>query len=453
MKLSRHSRTLKQRLQRCDFRLVEAVLKVARTVEQHPANPFGRPPRAFLVGGLVRVLALGQYTGLDADIEIYGVQPEILEAMFRPVFPEATISTVGKAFGIIKILLEGGISLDIALPRTESKEGEGHRGFRIIGDPNLEPETAARRRDFTINAISLDPLTGALIDPLHGLFDLEEGLLRVADKATFGDDPLRALRAVQLVGRFHLRVEAETAEIIRNMIQTPDFRTLSIERITDEWKKLFLKAPYPSYGLQFAADMGLTDFPVVLAADTCAHLAEKQGLKNEERLISMLALILESRPSTEISSLFERMLFGSNVEQGVLRVQEALQTMHRIQATPNVLRQFLRDLLPVDCRTFFVTAIASGHLRPARAQSWQRLIEEHDLIQQAQTTLLRGQDLIDLGLAMGPHIGLWISHIESLRDQGLIETREQALQTLTELLAVCPTPPQNNPNKSTKEKS
>lgn len=453
MKLSRNSRTLKQRLQRCDLRLVEAIFKVAETVAQHPANPFSRPPRAFLVGGLVRNLALGQYGGLDADMEIYGVQPEILEAMFRPVFPEATISTVGKSFGIIKILLEGGISLDLALPRTESKEGEGHRGFRIVGDPNLDPETAARRRDFTVNAISLDPLTGALIDPLHGLFDLEEGVLRVADKETFGDDPLRALRAVQLVGRFQLRVETETMEIIQQMIQTPDFQTLSIERVTDEWKKLFLKAVHPSRGLQFAADIGLVDFPVVLAADTCAHLAQKQGLSNEERLISMLALILETRSSEEIAELFERYLFGSSIEDGVIRVLHGLVQLQQLQATPNVLRQFLRDLLPVRSSTFFVTAIANGQLRPARAQSWNKLIEEHDLVHQAETTLLRGQDLINLGLPMGPQIGLWIAHIEGLRNAGTLETREQALQTVTELIALCPTPPQNNPNKSIKAKS
>ncbi|MCC7357031.1 CCA tRNA nucleotidyltransferase [Candidatus Uhrbacteria bacterium] len=452
MKFSRQNRTLKLRLQRCHSRLVEAIVKIAETVAQHPTNPFGRPPRAFLVGGLVRDLALGHYSGLDADMEVYGVQAEILEAMFRPLFPEATFSTVGKSFGILKISLEDGLSLDLALPRTESKEGDGHRGFRIIGDPNLDPETAARRRDFTINSISLDPLTGTLIDPLHGLFDLEEGILRVADKNTFGDDPLRVLRAVQLVGRFNLRVENDTFDIIQRMVTSPDFRTLSIERTTDEWKKLFTKALFPSRGLQFASDIGLTDFPVVMTTDICVQLAQKEKLSNEERLISMLALLLVSHTPEELSTLFQRYLFGSSVEQGVLGVLHGLRAVQVLQDNPNALRQFLRDLLPVRISTFFVTALANGTLSHARAHTWRKLIKEHNLQYQAENTLLRGQDLIDLGLPAGSQIGLWIVYIETLRDAGKISTREQALQIVTELIKVCPTPPPNTQNESTQEK-
>lgn len=451
MKISRQSRTLKQRLQRCDPRLVEAILTVSRAVAQHPANPFGRPPRAFLVGGLVRDLALGQFAGRDADMEIYGVQPEILEAMFRPLFPNAKISTVGKAFGIIKLMLEDGISLDLALPRTESKEGEGHRGFRIIGDPNLDPEMAARRRDFTMNAMSLDPLSGTLLDPLHGLFDLEEGVLRIADAQTFGDDPLRALRAVQLVGRFGLRAEEQTLNVLRAMVVTEEFRTLSLERVTDEWKKLFLKAPQPSRGLQFAQDIGLTDFPVVLATDTCAHLAEREQLSADQRLVAMLAVLFEHQEEESRKEILEKYLFGSEIEHQIGHVIHGLKELLSVQPTANKLRQFIRNLLPVPLNTFFVAAIASGKLRPIRAQSWLTLIQENNLDEAARSSLLRGQDLIELGLPMGPRIGEWIAYIEHLRDEGTLETREQALHTVTELLPLCPSPPQIMPSKNTSE--
>lgn len=444
--ISRQPRTLKQRLQRCQPRFVEAILKVCHVVAEYPANPFGRPPRAFLVGGLVRDLALGHFDGLDADIEIYGVQPEILEAMFRPVFPEARISTVGKAFGIIKLQLEDGISLDLALPRTESKDGHGHRGFRIIGDPNLDPETAARRRDFTINSMSLDPLSGIILDPLHGLFDLQEGILRICDAQTFGDDPLRVLRAVQLVGRFSLHASPETHTLLSDMVKTKEFRELSLERVTEEWRKLFVQAPQPSRGLQFAQDIGLHDFPVALSVDTCANLFAKEPVfPPDGRLATMLALCLIQFDADERRERLHHYLFGSSVEQWVELLIRGIQRIPDTQNTANALRQLLRDILPVPASALFIAAAAQGVLRPVRAQTWKRTIAEQGLEEAAKTTLLRGQDLIELGLPMGPQIGEWISTIERLRDEGTLENREQALHTLKQMLALCPSPPPKTP--------
>jgi tRNA nucleotidyltransferase/poly(A) polymerase len=289
-----------------------------------------------------------------------------------------------------------------------------------------------------------------LLDPLHGLFDLEEGLLRIADAATFGDDPLRVLRAVQLVGRFGLRAEEQTLQILREMVQTEEFRTLSLERVTDEWKKLFLKATQPSRGLQFAHDLGLTDFPVVLATDTCANLAEREQLSPDQRLVAMLSVLFEHKKEETRTEILERYLFGSEIENQIGHVLQGLDRLLSVQPTANNLRQFLRDLLPVPLTTFFVAAIASGKLRPIRAQSWLTLIEENNLDEAARSTLLRGQDLIELGLPMGPRIGEWIAYIEHLRDEGTLETREQALHTVTELLTVCPSPPQIMPAKNTR---
>ncbi len=90
----------------------------------------------------------------------------------------------------------------MSIPRRDSKSGPGHRGIAVVGDAWLSPEEASRRRDCTINALLFDPLAGRVLDPHGGLRDLERRVLRHVESGTFKDDPLRALRAVQLAARF-----------------------------------------------------------------------------------------------------------------------------------------------------------------------------------------------------------------------------------------------------------
>jgi tRNA nucleotidyltransferase (CCA-adding enzyme) len=114
---------------------------------------------------------------------------------------------------------------------------------------------AARRRDFTVNAISWDPLTGAYEDPFDGRGDLERRLLRAVDLTTFGDDSLRVLRAVQFAARFEFAVDPPTAELC-SRIELDD---LPGERIWGEVEKLLLHADRPSLGFALALDLGVVD--------------------------------------------------------------------------------------------------------------------------------------------------------------------------------------------------
>jgi tRNA nucleotidyltransferase (CCA-adding enzyme) len=143
----------------------------------------------------------------------------------------------------------------VALPRRESKSGRGHKGFRVVGDATMSIEDAARRRDFTVNAISWDPLTGEYEDPFGGRADLERRVLRVVDPDTFADDSLRVLRAIQFAARFEFSLTDDTAELCRR-IQLDD---LPAERIWGEFEKLLLQADRPSIGLALALDLGVID--------------------------------------------------------------------------------------------------------------------------------------------------------------------------------------------------
>lgn len=222
--------------------------------------------RALIVGGWVRdrLLDPSADAAKDIDIEVFGVDAERLKTLLQAL---GRVDTVGESFTVYKIA-----GIDVSLPRRESKTGHGHKGFTVIGDPNLSIEEAARRRDFTINAISFDPLTGEYLDPFNGRRDLGARLLKVVDATTFADDSLRVLRALQFAARFELTVDAATKNICRGI----PLDDLPSERVWGEMEKLLLAARRPSIGLALALELGVIDrlFPELKALVGCEQEPE-----------------------------------------------------------------------------------------------------------------------------------------------------------------------------------
>jgi len=222
-----------------------------------------RGGRALLVGGCVRDALLGQQPK-DLDLEVFGVPVDGLRSVLDPF---GRVDIVGESFAVYKIG-----PLDVSIPRRESKTGRGHKGFAVTGDPDLSIEEAARRRDFTINAISRDPLTGEILDPFGGRADLDARRLRVVDPATFGDDSLRVLRALQFTARFDLEVDKPTRATLR-AIALDD---LPAERIWGEMEKLLLLPARPSVGFALALDLTVVErlWPEMYALMGCEQEPE-----------------------------------------------------------------------------------------------------------------------------------------------------------------------------------
>jgi tRNA nucleotidyltransferase (CCA-adding enzyme) len=239
---------------------VEAELALALDVARAVRDAGGR---AIVVGGWVRDRLLG-IASKDIDIEVYNVAAERLRDLLGSF---GRVDTVGESFTVYKLR-----GLDVSLPRRESKVGRGHRGFAVTGDPNLSVEEAFRRRDFTVNAIGWDPLTGDHVDPFDGRRDLQRRTLRAVDPARFGDDSLRVLRAVQFAARFVLRIDPATADLCR---RTP-LDDLPRERIWGEIEKLLLRAARPSIGLCYARDLEIVArlFPELEALAGCEQEPE-----------------------------------------------------------------------------------------------------------------------------------------------------------------------------------
>jgi tRNA nucleotidyltransferase (CCA-adding enzyme) len=228
--------------------LPEKLIKLAETIRANGG-------RAMLVGGCVRDALMGVEPN-DWDLEIYGIEPQKLRETLDTF---GKVDVVGEAFTVYKL----GNDLDVALPRREKKVSRGHKGFVVEGDAQMSFEAAAKRRDFTINAILQDALTGEIVDIYNGREDIKGKILRVVSKETFAEDSLRVLRAAQFAARFEFDIEAETVEICRAI----DLTDLPNERIWCELEKLLLKARKPSIGLQWLYDLGVVEqlFPEIKA--------------------------------------------------------------------------------------------------------------------------------------------------------------------------------------------
>ncbi len=206
--------------------------KLAEKIATAVASAGGR---TFYVGGYVRDKMLGIETK-DFDIEVHGVSVDVLEEILDNTGKRLEF---GKSFGVYNIK---GSSVDIAMPRKEECIGNRHTDFKVDIDPFCGTEKAAERRDFTMNAIMEDVLTGEIIDHFGGRRDIEKRVIRHVNDASFAEDPLRVLRAAQFASRFEFEIAKETETLCSSM----DISTVSSERVFEELKKALLKAEKPS---------------------------------------------------------------------------------------------------------------------------------------------------------------------------------------------------------------
>jgi tRNA nucleotidyltransferase (CCA-adding enzyme) len=222
-----------------------------------------RGGQALVVGGWVRDRLLG-IDSKDLDMEVFGIPAADLPQLLEPF---GKVEPIGQSFPVYKI-----DSIDIGLPRRESKAGRGHKGFVVEGDPSMSLEDAARRRDFTVNAISWDPLTDAYFYPFTARQDLEARILRAVDAHTFGDDSLRVLRAVQFAARFEMTLDDDTKALCRSI----PLDDLPAERVWGEMEKLLLRPRQPSIGFALALEIGVIDrlFPELKALVGCEQEPE-----------------------------------------------------------------------------------------------------------------------------------------------------------------------------------
>ena len=378
----------------------EMTLEIARRVKAAGG-------RVLLVGGYVRDRLMG-VASKDMDIEVYGVTPAALRGI---------LSTLGEPYDKGASFCVLGLrhyDLDIAMPRRESRTGLKHTDFDVSVDPFLSYEEASRRRDFTINAMMYDPLTGEVIDCWGGREDLKRRVIRHVSGETFGDDPLRVFRAAQFAARLRADIAPETVAISRGL----DVTHLSHERVWEELSKALLKADAPSVFFLALREMGQLSpfFPEIDVLPEGAYetalrrVDAAAGLRGEARedLHFMLALLLspfpdvwndgEARALSQVKRLTTAVRAQRYV-QNALSLQDEPLRLFRAQAAPLDTRlMFDRSLCP---RDLALTGIALAEARErdaARAYLTERVT---DYEARAAQPMLTGRDLMAAGYPAG----------------------------------------------------
>jgi len=442
----------------------------------------GRP---YVVGGSVRDAVLGRQGSGDFDVEVYGLSPRPLRSALEAL---GRVDAVGQAFSVYKVSGLEGVdrAVDVSLPRRDSKIAAGHRGIAVQGDTELSVAEAARRRDFTVNALLLDGISGELLDPWGGLDDLAQRRLRAVDAGTFGEDPLRALRALQLAARFELDVEPATASLCASM----PVAELPAERIWGELEKLLLEAQRPSIGFRLLVEWGLAatlapelvplaDTPqdpewhpegdvwthTLLTLDQAAGLLE--GLARPRALAVMLGALCHDLGKPGTTALEDgRIRSRGHEEAGVpptlalldrwnvhsllgydLRGQVvALVANHlkpgqlyadRRRVSDGAIRRLARR-----CEAELLYRVAradclgrTGDVRPEAMEWFLARARELEVSERPPEPLIRGRDVLALGVVPGPRVGRILRAVYELQLDGELTTSEEALEAARRLLA------------------
>ena len=313
---------------------------------------------AYFVGGYVRDLILGD-VGKDIDIEVHGLTPDQLKGLLDSLGQRLDI---GESFGIFGLR---GYNLDIAMPRKESCRGRGHRDFDVFVDPHIGTLGAAKRRDFTINAMMQNVLTGEIIDHFGGREDLKNGIIRHVNTESFAEDPLRVLRGAQFAARFGFEIAEETVGLCRKM----DISTLPRERIIGELEKALLKADNPSIFFEQMRKMNQLSvwFPE-LEALIGVEQNPKFHAEGDVWVHTMMVLDEAARLKSYASDPLAFMLsalthdFGKAVATEVIN-GEIHAYAHEVKGLPLV-KSFMNRLTNEASLTKYVLNMAEYHMKP-----------------------------------------------------------------------------------------
>jgi len=481
-----------------DRSIQEAVSKIAEAltnIELAEDEKFSVPPEVVIVGGYVRDLLFRNFFKVgkkskDADLEIYGVPIHRVKEVLERLFP-GKVETTGAAFQVFKVFLGNGLDVDVAIPRVESKKGGGHKDYEVTGVPDLPKIEAARRRDFTINAIFLKPKTGEIYDYYGGQKDLENKILRVVDPVTFSEDALRVMRAVQFSARLGFSVDPESFKLMKELVASPEFQIipvnekakkpagseslaeegLSAGRFKDEWEKLLLKSEKVSFGLELMRELGIIDkiYPelsaVISGADGEAKWQKIKGqmdavlafLRKSERVFSddekeiiLFGLLCQDMKVDDIKKfLDDKKRFTFNKKNVLDKAAILAKENHRLmeifsekQKAEVTERQFagklveLLESLGENNELYLATYEMTGDETQKQAVAEaQKVIEKFEL---SAKPLITGPDIfsLDLGIKPGEMVGRIMKTIKEKRRSGEILTRSEALAALPEIVAL-----------------
>jgi poly(A) polymerase len=385
---------------------------------------------AYFAGGWVRDFIMG-YPSDDIDIATSAPTREV-QRLFLKTIP------IGIAFGII-VVVENEEHFEIATFRKDRIYLDGRHP---TGVDLTDPEEDAKRRDFTINGMFYDPITDRLYDYVGGREDIErKRVCAIGDpKLRFAEDRLRMIRAVRYATRFGFTIEEETRKAILNHAKSL-LPAVAIERVWQECKKMsqfdhFARALTELHALGILS----TIFP---------DLRDISVREVERRVAPIKDYPCETPAILQLLALFpdaswERWRDLCNFLQVSRLERDTSFRLHRVRALLNMPKEWQDNLEPIAWARFYAQAdlslylgIYTAHLpiderseflmaHQIREDGLSRFIDRI----QKRTPLIKGEDLLALGICAGPHIGKLLAEAERLSVNLGIENKEALLLRL-----------------------
>jgi tRNA nucleotidyltransferase (CCA-adding enzyme) len=412
----------------------------------------------YAVGGFVRDLLLG-VENLDVDL-LTDREADLLAAEVARRL-QGTV-THHHRFGTAKVTLPDGQKIDLATARTESYSRPGAL-------PEVESSSVAmdlRRRDFTLNAmaIRINPEQfGHLLDPYGGRRDLEKRVVRVLHNLSFVEDPTRIFRAVRFETRYHFRMNRHTEELARAAVRSGALGSISPERLRREFYLCF-QEPRPVGSLRRLADLsvlewlhpGLTpDLDLLTRADGALQWVARLGSaprrgdgatgrrgerrsaigerrstdRLDRRVVSLAALFATLSPPEAETLLRERLRIQEPILELVVEALRRADDLGARLSAPEMKASAIYRLLsgvPLEVLAF----VRAHHPEPSVEARLERFLTTlHDI-----QPLITGTDLIAQGFRPGPRLGAVLRAVFDAQLDGVISTREDALDLASTLL-------------------
>ncbi len=361
---------------------------------------------AYFVGGCVRDLLLGR------DPKDYDIATSASPAAVQAMFPGSDL--VGAHFGVVLVRDEEW-QVEVATFRSDGDYSDGRRpdSVQFVGDVRRDVE----RRDFTINALLLDPGTHEVLDFVGGRADLEAGIIRaIGDPLLrFGEDHLRLLRAVRFAARFHFTIEDRTMCAMRQSATL--LATVAAERVRDELNRILMEGG-AAYGLELLRSSGLAES---LGLPITGRATERLQQRPSTTAVAWAALLLDS--PTDILS---RLRLSSRELQTIHTLIDQHGRMNRPFDSLAEMKRFLRqESFPEQM---------SLHRMDGLPEPVLPELKKDDL---HPTPLLTGTDLLALGVPQGPLFAKLLREAEDRQLNGEMTSRSQALDWLAYRYSAC----------------
>jgi poly(A) polymerase len=433
--------------------LMNSTSPMEKTAREICARLRERGHIAYFAGGCVRDMVRG-LVPKDFDIAT-NASPEAVPKIFPRTY------AVGAHFGVI-VVLENEFQFEVATFRSDDVYVDGRRPTAVHFS---SPEEDAKRRDFTINGMFFDPEKNEVIDFVGGRADLEAKLVRaIGDSAQrFAEDRLRMLRAVRFATVLDYKIDKQTWDAL--VANAPSITEISAERIREELVRIFL-SPKRVRGWDLLDETGLMRaiLPEIEPMKGCEQPEqfhpEGDVFRHTRLMLEMLpekvsvplvfSVILHdvAKPVTATLDETGRIRFNAHDRIGAEMTEKIMERLRfsraEIDATVEMVRQHMvfkdvPQMRVAKLKRFMARPTFEEELELHRVDcaSSHRMMDNYEFLLQKREEfanepiipppLVRGEDLIVLGLKPGPKFGEILEAVETRQLEGELRTREEAL--------------------------